>query len=160
MPTQNYKRRFKFSLAARIGLSLVFLVTIVLALSLAVRVTRGVSQTEPTPKHVVRLEILNGCSRAGIASEAARILSGYKNDELEIIVIETGDFDLTDVSKTMIISRDNDQTAAERLARLIGIDDAEVTYKPIGNNYRQISVTLVLGEDYHAAMLPKPSSRE
>jgi hypothetical protein len=160
MPTQSYKRRFKLSLAARVGLSLVFLVTVALALSLAVRVTRGVTQTELTPQYVVRLEILNGCSRAGIASEAARILSGYNNDELEIIVIETGDFDLTDVSKTMVISRDRDQTGAERLARLIGINDSEVTYKPMENNYRQISVTLVLGGDYGVAMLPKPLNRE
>ncbi|UCG61711.1 MAG: LytR C-terminal domain-containing protein [Candidatus Zixiibacteriota bacterium] len=160
MSAQSLKKRLDFKLLASLGLALVFIITVALVMSMAVKVTRGVSRTEETPKRVMRLEILNGCSRSGIAGEAAGILSDFKDSELEIIVIGTGDFDLRKVSRTFVVSRNKDKSAAEYLARLMGIESSEVTYKHLENNYRQVSATLVLGEDYVATMLPQASDKE
>lgn len=160
MSVNSLKRRFNFRLIASVGLALVFVVTVAMVLSMVVRVARGVSRTAETPEHVLRLEILNGCDGAGIAAQAARILSDYKNDQLEIIVVGTGDFDVRKVSRTFVVSREKDKTSARYLAKLIGLDDSEVLYQPLDNNYRQVSATLVLGEDYVATMLPGTSDKE
>lgn len=160
MSVKSYKRRFNYRLIASVGLALVFVVTIVLVMSTLVKVARGVSQTAATPERVLRLEILNGCKGAGVASEAAGILSDYKDERLEIVVVGTGDFEVRKVSKTFVVSREKDRTAARHLAELLGLDESEVVYKPLDNNYRQVSATLVLGEDYVATMLPGTSDKE
>lgn len=160
MPATNSTKRLKARRLFGLGLALVFIVTVMLVLSLTVRVTRGVSRTTPTPESLVRLEILNGCSQSGIASKARAQLEGYQDDRLEIAVVRIGDFDLRDVARTFIISRSKDKSAAEYLAGLLKIDESEVIYRPLVNNYRQISATLVLGEDYVAEPLSEPNSRE
>lgn len=160
MSNSGLKKRFNTKRALGLGLAVVFVVTFTLVLSLTMRVTQGVSRTVPTPEHLVRLEILNGCSKAGIAALTARHLSGYKDSELEILIVGTGDFDLRDVKKSFIISRDEDKVAAELLAKALGIDEAEVVYSPMANNYRQVSATLVLGEDFDAETLSQLSYKE
>ncbi len=156
MSAKSYKKRFKPKVIASVGLAVAALITVVLVLTLTVRVTRGVSRTVDTPAHLVRLEILNGCQKAGIAKQAKQILAGYRDNQLEITVIRTGDFDLTKVAKSFVIARDKDMKAAELLSRALGIDGSQVTYKPMGNNYQQISATLVLGEDYATGLLSLP----
>ncbi|UCE23729.1 MAG: LytR C-terminal domain-containing protein [Candidatus Zixiibacteriota bacterium] len=162
MSAKSYKKRFKPGVIASVGLAVAALVTAILVLTLTVRVTRGVSRTVDTPAHLIRLELLNGCQKAGIARQAEQMLSGYSDNQLEIAVISTGDFDLKKVTKSFVISRDKDMTPSILLARLLGIDEAEVTYKPMGNNYRQVTATLVLGEDFAAGLisLPKLSNKE
>jgi hypothetical protein len=142
------------------GLVLVFFVTILFLGTFAVRVTRGVSKTIETPAHLIRLEILNGCSQAGIASRAQKILSEYTDENLEIKVVSTGDFDLRKTKKTFIIAREKDKNAIELLAKTLGLDQSEVIYKPIEHNYQQISATLVLGEDYDSVITLDLLSKE
>ncbi len=103
------------------GLVLVFFVTILFLGTFAVRVTRGVSKTIETPTYLIRLEILNGCSQAGIASRAQKILSEYSDENLEIKVVSTGDFDLRKTNKTFVIAREKDKTATEFLAEALGL---------------------------------------
>ncbi len=160
MSKQTYKKRLGIGRIASIGLGIVFVVTIVLVVSLTVRVTRGVSRTVETPQHMVRLEILNGCARAGIASEAAKFLVGYPDSNLEVVVIRTGDFSLRKIQKSFIISRVKDKTAAEYLAKVLNLEKSEVTYKQFDNNYKQVSATLVIGEDFVTEPLAKPSDEE
>jgi len=160
MSKLRLKKRFNTRRVLGVGLAIALVVTVTLVLSMTVRVTQGVSRTVPTPDHLIRLDVLNGCSKAGIATTTARHLSGYADDVIEIVVVGTGDFDVRDVSKTFIISRDEDKTAAEHLARLLGIDESEVVFNPIVNNYRQISATLVLGEDFVVESLSELSDKE
>ena len=160
MSIKIFNRRFNFRIVASVGLALVFVVAIALVMTTAVKVARGVSYTAATPQHVLRLEILNGCKGAGIAGKAAKLLSNYKDHQLEIIVVGTGDFEVRIVPRSFVIAREKDDTSARYLARLIGLDPAEVVYQPLENNYRQVSATLVLGEDYVAAMLPGISGKE
>ena len=160
MTKTRLKKRFNTKRVLTAVLAVALVITLTLVLSLTVRVTQGVSRTVSTPEHLVRLDILNGCSKAGIATLTARHLSGYADDVIEIAVVGTGDFDVRDVSKTFIISRDEDKTAAEHLAGLLGVDKSEVVYNPLANNYRQISATLVLGQDFAAESLSELSDKE
>lgn len=160
MSVKNFIRRLNFRLIGSIGLALVFVVTVTLVISMMVKVAKGVSYTVETPERVLRLEILNGCQKAGIASAAAKKLSAYKDGYLEIIVVGTGDFETRKLSGTIVISREKDKTAAQHLARIVGIDEAEVVYRPLENNYRQVSATLVVGEDYDVTALPAVSDKE
>lgn len=133
---------------AEFALILTASVTVLFLVSFGVRVTRGVTLAEETPEHMVRLEILNGCQVAGIAAQASQAISRIEMKELEIKVIATGDFDLRKVTQSFIISREKDKQAAQLLATALGLDPSEVTYRPLENNYQQISATLVLGEDF------------
>ncbi|MEW6412581.1 MAG: LytR C-terminal domain-containing protein [Candidatus Zixiibacteriota bacterium] len=144
----------------QMGLVLVFFVVVLFVGTFAVRVTRGVSKTIDAPAHMIRLEILNGCSQAGIASRAGKILTEYADPNLEIKVIATGDFDIRKVTKTFVIAREKDKTASKLLARTLGLDQSEVLYKPMENNYRQISTTLVLGEDHDSVITLDLLSKE
>ena len=160
MSKQNYKKRLSIGRVTSIGIGVVFVVTVVLVVSLTVRVTTGLSRTVKTPQHQIRLEILNGCAKAGIASRAAKFISEYPDSSLEVTVIRTGDFSLRKVSQSFIISRVKDKTAAEYLARLLNLEKSEVTYRPLDNNYKQVSATLVVGEDFDAEPLIQPSDKE
>lgn len=160
MSKPRLKKRFSVGRVLGLGLAAAIVITLTLVLSLTVRVTKGVSRTVQTPEHVIRLEILNGCSTAGIAALTSRHLAGYSDGTIEIVVVGTGDFDIRDVKKTFIISRGEDKTAAEHLAGLLGIEKSEVVYNSLANNYRQISATLVLGENFVAESLAKLSDKE
>jgi len=87
-------------------------------------------------------------------------LSGWADDVIEIVVVAIGDFDVRDVEKSFVISRYEDTRAAEHLADLLGIDRAEVVFNPLANNYRQVSATLVIGEDFDVELLSELSNKE
>ena len=75
-------------------------------------------------------------------------------------IIRTGDFSQRKISKSFIISRVKDKTAAEYLAKALNLEKSEVTYKPLDNNYKQVSATLVIGEDFVTEPLTKLSDKE
>ena len=87
-------------------------------------------------------------------------MAGYPDSNLEVVVIRTGDFSLRKIQKSFIISRVKDKTAAEYLARVLNLEKSEVTYKQFDNNYKQVSATLVIGEDFVTEPLAKPSDKE
>ena len=60
-----------------------------------------------------------------------------------------------EVPETFLISRTRNTADAKVLARKIGLDPSGIEYKPLENNYRHVSVTLVLGKDYERLQLEK-----
>lgn len=148
MSDRTAKKKLRLRRLAEALLILAALVVVVMVAVFTTRVTQGVTRAVPTPAHQVRLEILNGCGQSGIAGKTARMLSELKNEQVEIRVIATGDFDIRPVQKSFLVSRESDQEPAELLAEILGMDPSEVTYKPLEHNYRQVSATLVVGEDF------------
>jgi len=126
----------------------VFVVVLVYVISLSMRISRGVSRTLETPEHVVRLQILNGCGVTGLAAHVADGLADYADRDLEIKVVDTDNFDLSQVGESFVISRIEDNATAVLLAQKLGLHASEVPFKPLENNYRQVTATLVLGEDW------------
>lgn len=122
-------------------------VVAVYAVFLAVKVNRGYSQTQSGPERIVRLQIVDGSGVTGMTRQVRRILKERSDAELAVEVVEAKNFDLHQVARSFLIAREEDRTAAEMLARRLGLDPGEVAYKPLENNRLYVTVTLVLGSE-------------
>jgi hypothetical protein len=131
----------------------IFVIILVYGASFALKITNGVSKTVDVPVYNIRLQILNGCGAHGAADKAAKMLPNLINLPLEVNVVEVYDFKAYGVKKSFIISREPDLTNARALAKQLGLGTDNIVFEPIENNYRSISVTLVLGDDYETALL-------
>lgn len=123
-------------------------VVVVYLVSVTVKISSGVSKTIDSPQHQVRLQVLNGCGERGAATKIADRLGNYHDDQIEIMIVDTDNFDLATIPTSFIISRVDDTKPAELLAELLGLDSDKIEYRPLENNFRHVSVTLVLGADY------------
>jgi len=131
-----------------------FALVLIYGASFAIRVTHGFSKTIDMPEYSVRLQILNGCGVTGAAAKVAKALPTKISLPLEVAVLDTDDFNSYDVKETFIISRDNDMKAAKIFAEQLGLKIDNIVYKPVENNYRSISLTLVLGDDFETIIKP------
>ena len=129
-----------------------FVLVIIYVLSVTVKVSRGVSRTIDTPGETVRLQVLNGCGVQSLAGKTADLLSDYRDEDIEVMVVDTDNFSVREVPRTFLISREKDKTAAVMLAKKLGLEASDVAYRPLDNNYRHVSVTLVLGQDYEQVL--------
>lgn len=106
------------------------------------------SKVEAHPGGAVRLEILNGTKRNGLASRTAEL---FKSFGFEIITV--GNADNFDYEKTVVISRSEDITKAQEVAGLIDCKKIRTGQNPIlgeiGETEEEIiDVTLILGSDF------------
>ena len=131
-----------------IVIAVAFGVVVLFVISMSIKITGGVSQTIDAPDHEVRLQVLNGCGVGGLAGRVADELADYTDEDLKIVVVETANFDLRRVEQSFLISRENNTSTAELLARKLGLDDDDILVEPLENNYREVSATLVLGSDW------------
>ena len=130
-----------------------FIVVLIYVVSVTVKVTTGVSRTLDTADHMIRLQVLNGCGEKGLAGRVADDLEGYQDGDIEIMVVDTDNFEVRQVPRSFLISREEDKTAATLLAKKLGIEDPVIVYRSLENNYRHVSVTLVLGLDHESLRL-------
>ncbi|PKK83417.1 MAG: hypothetical protein CVT49_08890 [candidate division Zixibacteria bacterium HGW-Zixibacteria-1] len=126
----------------------IFALVIIYGASFAIRITHGFSKTVDSPEYTIRLQILNGCGADGAAGKVARKLPKIIKLPLEIDIVDVGDFDAYHVKESFLILRDKNQKGAEIFAGQIGLDPDNTTFEPIENNIRNVSVTLVVGEDF------------
>ncbi|MFZ5981557.1 MAG: LytR C-terminal domain-containing protein [Candidatus Zixiibacteriota bacterium] len=141
-------------------IAILFIIVLVYVSSVTVRITSGVTKTVEPSANTVRLQVLNGCGERGLAALFADKLTGYKDEELEIKVVDTDNFDETKIARSFVISRLEDRQAAEVFAGKIGLDPSQVIYRELENNYRHVSATLVLGEDYDMIKLAGKTLKE
>ncbi|MDH3889738.1 MAG: LytR C-terminal domain-containing protein [candidate division Zixibacteria bacterium] len=156
----SWRQRVQRSRLLELSIAAVFVIVLVYVVSMSIRVSQGVSRTLGSPEHVVRLQILNGCGVTGLASRLADGLSNYADDDLEIRVVDTDNFEVSTVRQTFMLSRDEDVSIAGLLAVKLGLPADEIGCRPLENNYRQVSVTLVLGEDWETIDLLKNHVKE
>lgn len=156
----SWRQRAQRSRLLELLIAAVFVIVLVYVVSMSIRVSQGVSRTLPTPDLVVRLQILNGCGVTGLASRLADGLSDYADNDLEIRVVDTDNFEISRVSHSFVISRFEGNTAATILAGKLGLSADDIRFQPLENNYRQVSVTLVIGEDWETIELLTNHIRE
>ena len=125
-----------------------------------VRVGRGVTKDADIRLQVVRLQVLNGCGVNGLADTIGRQLNGAADDQMEIRVVDSDDMDLRRVKRSFVISRTENTHAARELAGRLGLDPSEVIFEPLENNIRQITATLVLGDDYGSLRSLEPQQEK
>ena len=141
-------RRQRILRIAEVIVGIAFLALLVYVVVVAVRISKGVSRDSAQTTNLIRLQILNGCGINGLAAEIGGKLDGLSGAGLEIRVVDADNVDLKRVKKSFVISRTEDVTAARVLALKLGLNPEEVTYEPLERNVRQISATLVLGDDF------------
>lgn len=156
----SWRQRAQRSRLLELLIAAVFVIVLVYVVSMSIRVSQGVSRTLQSPDHVVRLQILNGCGVISLASRLADGLSDCKDGDLEIRVVDTDNFTLSQVHRSFVISRLKDNSVATILAAKLGLPADDISYQPLENNYRQVSVTLVIGEDWQTLEPLKTYVRE
>ncbi len=141
-------KRSKIFKYVMVGAGSALVIGLLYWLSSVGRVVGGISQVMDTPTKIVRLQIVDGSGVDGFARRVAKNLSSYADPDLKIKIVEVVDFDRRKLSKSFVISRERNKIAARMLAQKISLDPSEVAFKPLEHNVRQVSATLVLGEDY------------
>lgn len=160
MSSDTGKKTSALRRVLEMGLAFAALVVIIFLVTLTVKVGRGVSRTVDTPDHLVRLQVLNASGTRGVATTLSRKLDKYRDSDIEIQIVDMDNFDMRAVKESFVISREIDEAGAELLAKRLGLDPDRVEYKPLENNYRQVSATLILGEDWTSVRLSQPTSKE
>jgi len=125
---------------------------IIYGASFAIRITHGFSRTIDMPEYGIRLQILNGCGVNGAAAKMAKVLSSVVGQPLELSIIDMDDFSSYHIEKTFLISRDKDTKPTRILAEQMGLDNDNILFEPLDDNYKSITSTLVLGEDFEIIM--------
>lgn len=144
----NRKSTFRGGRTLEVIIAAVFGLVVLYVVSMSIRVSRGVSRTIDEPEHEVRLQVLNGCAVNGLAARVADTWSDYIDSDLHVVVVDADNFDLHNVAESFIISRQENRIAARLLAERVGLNPDQVVFKPLENNYRDVTATLVLGTDW------------
>lgn len=125
-----------------------------------VQITAGISNEKPEPEHFVTLEIVNASGIPQISKQVAAKIDKKKPDDMAITLVNTERLEYRDISKSLVISRDENTELAKIIAEVIGLDKSEVVYRPSIENDLSPSVTLVLGEDIAQILNPEKTNQE
>ena len=159
MPS-NKNKKAKFSRVLDIALVAAFCVTVVFLILLSVKINKGVAKTVETPKHLIRLQVVYSNNLQDKSGELLKRIETYRDNDMELKIVDRDVFKIRPIEKTFIISRNEDISKAEILAKKLNLNDDNILYQPLENNYEQIAVTLVLGEDFESIMLPDELDKE
>lgn len=112
-------------------------------------------QSKPTPKQTfqnIRIEILNGCGKDGIATQL-----GTKLRERGFDVMTLGNANSFAFSETLVIDRVGKLQDAEQVAQILGTSNLiqQITPDP----FRIEEVTIIVGRDYAHLPLLKASGQ-
>ncbi|MFH2037117.1 MAG: LytR C-terminal domain-containing protein [Candidatus Zixiibacteriota bacterium] len=144
---KSSKTSRKNSRLLEMAIVVIFAMVVIYAASLAIRVTHGISKTVDSPEYTIRLQILNGCGTTGAANKVSKALPGLIKLPIEVNIVDIDDFNDYPVKESFLISRNSDSDPIEILSEQLNLL-GDISYKPMENNYRSISATLVLGEDF------------
>jgi hypothetical protein len=96
-------------------------------------------QTYTPPQ--IKVQILNGCGKTGIAKKAREYLTKNNYE-----VRDVGNADRQDYRFSEVLNRSGSATAARDLAKLLGIDDSRIKKKPASPGL-DVDLTLIIGAD-------------
>lgn len=122
--------------------------------------TRSVSRSLAGPETMVRLQIVNATPDVSLGKAVAGILEKSLDAQMSFAVVDTAKFGARRVTHSFLVARDNNASIAESIAARLGMDKSRVTVLPLEHNTRNISVTLVLGEDYRSLSLSQGIGKE
>jgi hypothetical protein len=120
-------------------------VIVVYTFTVADKVVSGYSLEQPTPRYMVRLAVVDAADESGLMKAVTREIEKVSDLDLSVEIVETSTFDVRSVERSFIISRQENLTAARLLAERLGLDPSEVIYKPLVNNRKHVTATLVVG---------------
>jgi hypothetical protein len=138
----------KSSKILELAIVAVFALVLIYGASFAIRISHGFSRTIDSAEYTLRIQISNGCGIDGAANRVAQILPGRVKLPLEVNIVDIADFDAYHVTESFLISREKDLSPVKLLAGQLGLSSDDILYRPIEDNYRSITATLVLGDDF------------
>lgn len=116
--------------------------------------TRVITREDPAARFQVRLQIVNATGQKGVTKIVAERIEHYGDGLIEVSVVDTDDLRATRIAKSFVINRDGNTESSTGLAARLGIAPAGLTVRRLDHNSRQVTTTLVLGEDWHKLKLP------
>ena len=126
----------------------------------AFKVGSGYSQTRTAPEHTARVQIINASGDRDLVAGVKARLAELSDQELSVEIAEVTWFDLRQVPRTVIVSRESDCEHARTLAARLGLDADEVNYEPLEHNTEYVTASLILGQDARERLLDDPLNKE
>lgn len=143
----SWRGRIPVTRIVEYGAVALLLVIVAYAGWFVVRVSAGVSAEVPAAERLIRLQVIDAGGNAQAADKLTRLVTDLSDDNAQVTLLERDTMDRHTIGDSFVISRERDLDPARWLADRLGLDDADVVFRPLENNHKQISVTLVLGED-------------
>jgi hypothetical protein len=125
-----------------------------------VLLTVGITNEKPAPQHLATVEIVNASGTARNSSLVKDKLEKVSRESIDILVVRTERLEYKNIGSSLVISRSEDTELAELIAKIVGLKESEVVYRPPVENDMSPSVTLVLGEDIEQVLNPEKPTKE
>lgn len=94
------------------------------------------------PNLSIQLDVQNGTTENGVASEFTEYLRANNID-----VVEMGNYKTQDIEKTIIIDRSGDLNKAKKVAFTLGVNQRNIIQQL--NNSLFLDITVVIGKDFN-----------
>ena len=133
---------------------------VIYAVSVAAQALDSYTMVRSTPLSSIRLQVIDASGKSGLLATALNDIKSVADETLALEIIQTTAFDLRDVSQSYLVSRLEDCRAAGILAEKLGLEPDDVEHKPLINNNRQITATLVLGSNGLAPIIAQAKEEE
>jgi hypothetical protein len=133
--------RGKLNLRSRgleVGILFLVLIFMVFLFSVIYRLTQVPEKPMPVEQKIVRVEVLNGCGKAGLAKEVTDFLRIKGFD-----VVNMGNAENFEFPETIVVDRVGEMSYAWKVARAVGVDNV-IQQK---DEDLFLEVTLILGKD-------------
>ena len=129
------------------SLIILFVFSIVYISNMVHKVTATVTEIESFPDEIIRLQLISSCKQKDILSAAEKFFSHKKTKEFDIMIVDATCTELKEIPNSIIISRDENFNHADLISEIVDFDD-DILFKPLENNNKFITVTIVLGNDF------------
>ncbi len=154
----------------RLAVHIVSSVVFVLAVSLSVYMVRGSAANRKVPGTgttesggiagpdstvSVRVSVLNGCGRPGVASPFVRKL---RDGGFDVVNGMGGNADSFDYDTSVVIDRCGNRAKAERVARVLGIH--RILSQRSENPYLMEEIAVIIGRDWDRLLFPAGEKTE
>ncbi|MFO8030390.1 MAG: LytR C-terminal domain-containing protein [Cyclonatronaceae bacterium] len=137
-------QRSHYLLHASLGFLSILLLILLAALFTRIIYPRIVSERSDVSvllSEVIQVEVRNGCGVPGLATRFTSVLrrSGFD-------VVESGNFDTYDITRSFVVDRSGNLENAQRVARALGLSDDRIIREISPDFY--LDATIVIGADY------------
>ncbi|TVQ70690.1 MAG: LytR family transcriptional regulator [Balneolaceae bacterium] len=140
------QERSHYLLHAALGFLSILLLILLVALFTRIIYPRIVAERTEVSlllSEVIQVEVRNGCGIPGLANRFTSVLRQNGFD-----VVESGNFDTFDVTRSFVIDRSGNLDNARRVARALGLSDDRIIREISPDFY--LDATIVIGSDYES----------
>ncbi|MEA1980011.1 MAG: hypothetical protein U9N54_03445 [candidate division Zixibacteria bacterium] len=140
----------KLSIRKIIDTSLIvlFVFSVVYISNTVHKVTATVTEIESLPDEIIRLQLIGSYKQKDILNKAEEFFSHKKIKEFDIMVVDVNCSELKDISNSIVISRDENLDHADMISEIVNFEENDILFRPLENNKKFITVTIVLGDDF------------